>query len=251
MTGDYLDDPLSIELGNLVATPPRDLAGALFGDWTRVDGPLGELYVAFTDLGVSYIRTVESVEDDDKQFEQRYHDLFQRPLRRTSAAPVGLQKALRGQGARDVPVDLRVLTPFERDVLTATREIPTGQTRPYAWVARAIGRPKAVRAVGTALGNNPVPLLIPCHRVTRSDGQLGQYVFGAELKERLLRAEDTNVDEVLTLAKSRFVYVGYDGVVCYPTCTRARNAKDPKGFRSVAAAEIAGYTPCDICTPAG
>ncbi len=65
-------------------------------------------------------------------------------------------------------------------MLSAAALIPRGQTRPYAWVAERAGRPKAVRAVGSALGRNPVPLLIPCHRVTRSDGSLGDYVFGAD-----------------------------------------------------------------------
>ncbi|GAA3035900.1 methylated-DNA--[protein]-cysteine S-methyltransferase [Actinokineospora globicatena] len=251
MTGDDSFDEFALRLGGLAVAPPRDLTGAVYGDWTRLDGPVGELLVAFTEVGVSYIRTAESVGDDDDTFRERFHALFQRPLRRTSDAPAGLRQAVRGHGAAQVPVDLRVLTAFERDVLTATRAIPTGQTRPYAWVARAIGRPKAVRAVGTALGNNPVPLLIPCHRVTRSDGNLGQYVFGADTKERLLRAEETNVDELLDFARSRIAYVGADGVVCYPTCTRARSAADPRGFRTLAAAEAAGLRPCDLCTPAG
>ncbi|SER41766.1 methylated-DNA--[protein]-cysteine S-methyltransferase [Actinokineospora terrae] len=251
MTGEDSHDPLALRLGGLAVAPPRDLTGSVYGDWTRVDGPVGELLVAFTEVGVSYIRTAASVGDDDDTFRERFHALFQRPLRRASDVPAGLRQALRGHGAAGVAVDLRVLTPFERDVLTATREIPTGQTRPYAWVAHAIGRPKAVRAVGTALGNNPVPLLIPCHRVTRSDGSLGQYVFGAEVKERLLRAEETNVDELLDLARSRVAYVGSGGVYCYPTCTRARTAADPRGLRTLAAARAAGLRPCELCTPAG
>ncbi|MBM7769799.1 O-6-methylguanine DNA methyltransferase [Actinokineospora baliensis] len=251
MTGEDINNPLALRLGGLAVAPPRDLTGALYGDWTRLDGPVGELLVAFTDLGVSYIRTAESVDDDDERFRERFRALFQRPLRRATDAPAGLRQAVRGHGAKEIPVDLRVLTPFERDVLTATRDIPTGQTRPYAWVARAIGRPKAVRAVGTALGNNPVPLLIPCHRVTRSDGTLGQYVFGAETKERLLRAEDTNVDTLADLAKSHITYLATDGVVCYPTCPRARAATNPRGFRTLAAAQAAGNHPCDLCTPAG
>ncbi|GAA2961723.1 methylated-DNA--[protein]-cysteine S-methyltransferase [Actinokineospora diospyrosa] len=251
MTGEDIHDPLALRLGGLAVAPPRDLTGALFGDWTRVDGPVGELLVAFTDIGVSYIRTADSVGDDDERFRERFRTLFQRPLRRTTDAPAGLRQAVRGKGANRVPVDLRVLTDFERDVLTATRDIPTGQTRPYAWVARAIGRPKAVRAVGTALGNNPVPLLIPCHRVTRSDGTLGQYVFGADTKERLLRSEDTDVDQLMDLARSHIAYQATDGVVCYPTCTRVRSAANPRGFRTLAAAEAAGNRPCELCAPAG
>ena len=68
--------------------------------------------------------------------------------------------------------DLRRLSPFERDVLRKTLEIPRGEARTYGWIAREIGRPGAVRAVGSALNKNPIPLLIPCHRVVRSDGQI-------------------------------------------------------------------------------
>ncbi len=67
------------------------------------------------------------------------------------------------------------LTPFQCKVLRVTLEIPLGETRTYAWVARHIGNPKAVRAVGQALRKNPYPLIIPCHRVIRSDGSLGKY----------------------------------------------------------------------------
>ena len=77
----------------------------------------------------------------------------------------------------------------KRDVLGATSTIPRGQTRPYGWIAAEIGRPKAVRAVGTAVGRNPVPLLIPCHRVVRSDGSPGEYVFGPDAKQALLARE--------------------------------------------------------------
>ena len=82
----------------------------------------------------------------------------------------------------DVKVEKKViamkpaeLTPFERSVLKATLEIPFGETRTYAWVARQVGKPGAARAVGQALRKNPYPLIIPCHRVIRSDGTLGKY----------------------------------------------------------------------------
>ncbi|MBF0486181.1 MAG: MGMT family protein [Candidatus Omnitrophica bacterium] len=69
----------------------------------------------------------------------------------------------------------RTLTPFEWAVLKATLDIPFGETRTYAWVAKRIGKPRAVRAVGSALRKNPYPLIIPCHRVIKSDGSLGRY----------------------------------------------------------------------------
>ena len=88
-----------------------------------------------------------------------------------------------------------------------------------------------MRAVGSALGRNPVPLLIPCHRVTRSDGSLGEYVFGADAKERLLRAEDVDVDGVVELARRGVRLVGSEatGVVCYPPCGDVRGRAAGRG----------------------
>ena len=88
-----------------------------------------------------------------------------------------------------VPVDLSRSTEFQRKVWRTLQTIPYGQTRTYAWVAGKIGRPKAVRAVGAACGANPVPLIMPCHRVLRSDGSLGGFSAGLEWKKRLLALE--------------------------------------------------------------
>lgn len=80
-------------------------------------------------------------------------------------------------------------TPFQKRVWAALREIPYGETRSYADIARRIGRPRAVRAVGTANGRNPFSILVPCHRVIASDGSLGGYAGGLEPKSRLLALE--------------------------------------------------------------
>lgn len=84
------------------------------------------------------------------------------------------------------PADFKELTPFEWAVLKATSEIPFGETRTYAWVAKRIGKPKAVRAVGQALRRNPWPLLIPCHRVIKSDGSLGKYAGKDDGRKKFL-----------------------------------------------------------------
>ena len=89
------------------------------------------------------------------------------------------------------------LTAFEWSVLKATLEIPFGQTRTYAWVARRIRRPKAVRAVGQALRKNPYPLLIPCHRVIKSDGSLGKYAGKDDGRKRELILLERFILEVL------------------------------------------------------
>ena len=87
-------------------------------------------------------------------------------------------------------MDLSFVSPFEQAVLAACRAIPRGEVRTYADLAAAVGRPGAARAVGNAMRRNPVPLLVPCHRVVRRDGTIGQYSMGGpEMKRRLLQLE--------------------------------------------------------------
>jgi methylated-DNA-[protein]-cysteine S-methyltransferase len=86
-------------------------------------------------------------------------------------------------------LDLECATPFQRQVWEATRSIPYGETRSYSWVANCIGKPAAVRAVGQALGKNPLPIVVPCHRVIAADGDLRGFGGGLEMKRTLLRLE--------------------------------------------------------------
>ncbi|MGD0017346.1 MAG: methylated-DNA--[protein]-cysteine S-methyltransferase [Verrucomicrobiia bacterium] len=92
-----------------------------------------------------------------------------------------------------VPLSLTTGTPFQRKVWRALRGIPHGETRSYAWVAGKIGRPHAVRAVGAACGANPVPIIIPCHRVVYTNGSLGGFSAGLSWKRRLLHLERTKI----------------------------------------------------------
>ena len=91
--------------------------------------------------------------------------------------------------AFDQPLDWRAIKPFQRAVLQAARTIPFGETRSYGWIAQKIGNPRASRAVGRALGANPIPIILPCHRVIASDGGLGGYGGGVPLKKKLLQLE--------------------------------------------------------------
>ena len=93
----------------------------------------------------------------------------------------------------EVPLDLSAHTPFLRKVWEATRTIPYGETRSYAELAAMVGHPRAYRAVGRAMALNPVPIIIPCHRVIGSDGRLHGYGGGLELKQRLLDMERRNL----------------------------------------------------------
>ena len=98
----------------------------------------------------------------------------------------------------ELPIDVRG-TAFQEAVWKELRRIPLGETRSYADIAAAVGQPQAVRAVGTANGSNPVAVLVPCHRVIRSDGSLGGYAGGLERKRRLLEAERATAQRALDL----------------------------------------------------
>ena len=93
----------------------------------------------------------------------------------------------------DSAVDLTWATPFQRTVLNELRNVPYGQTRSYGWLAEMAGSPGAVRAVGQVMASNPVPVIVPCHRIVRSDGSLGGYGAGLETKAQLLRLEGLRV----------------------------------------------------------
>ena len=90
------------------------------------------------------------------------------------------------------------LTHFEKKVYTVVKNIPVGEVKTYAWVAKKAGKPKAARAVGNALNKNPFPVIVPCHRVVHSDGSIGEYAFGRDLKSKLLEIENAfrNKDKI-------------------------------------------------------
>lgn len=129
-----------------------------------------------------------------------------RPAPRAEAAPLRqareeLAEYLAGRRTFfTLPLDLASLSPFDRAALDAAAAIPYGQTQSYAWIAERLGHPGAARAVGAAMAANPVPLLLPCHRVVRSDGGLGGYIFGLPVKAALLELERRRLAEAASPA---------------------------------------------------
>lgn len=162
--------------------------------YVLVDGPVGSLFVAFGDRGLSRVAPAGPNDLSPAQFERQYELRLGRRARPAAGPPPGLLAALHVGSPRGLAVDLSRLSAFGRAVLTVTAEIPFGQVRSYTWVAEQVGRPGAVRAVGSALARNPVPVVIPCHRVVRSDGRVGEYAFGAACKRALLEREGVELD---------------------------------------------------------
>lgn len=219
--------------------------------YVTAESALGDVYVAWNAEGVSAVRR----SGDEEAFEAWYAERFERrcvPAVEDDSIASAARAKLRGQDA-DVPVDLHECSEFERRVLRKAAEIAGGSARPYNWIAREIGSPGATRAVGNALGRNPVPLLIPCHRVVRSDYSAGGYVFGGEAKRALLEREGVNFDAIGELVRRGFRYVGCDeGYFCLPTCGDiACRIGEPgyMGLHSLDEAHAHGLTPCDSCRP--
>jgi O-6-methylguanine DNA methyltransferase len=222
--------------------------------WTEVAGPIGALAVAW---GPDGITAVERIGDPDG-FETAYRLRTGRSVVRVAAMPERLaaqvERRLRGDRTSGPPIDLGGLTEFEQAVLRKTMEIPYGEVRPYSWVAREIARPRAVRAVGSALANNPVPFVIPCHRVVRADGHIGQYgAGGPEAKRAVLGVEGVDTAALERLAGSGIRFTGSDttGIYCYPSCRHARRTSQAHrvGFHNAEEAIGAGYRPCRVCRP--
>lgn len=177
------------ELGMTPATYSRGGQGVDI-NYTIVASPMGRLLTAMTERGVCSVR----MGDSDAKLEKELREEFPHAqIKRNDSALRGSVKKILNhltnhEPALDLPLDIRA-TAFQRQVWDQLRAIPYGQTVSYGDVAKALGKPGAVRAVGRACATNPVALVIPCHRVVREDKSLGGYRWGLQRKNRLLDHE--------------------------------------------------------------
>lgn len=198
------DDELPRDLARSYSIPPEHLtalrdrlaaaandAGLLDVAFRTVDSPVGPLLIAATEAGL--VRVAYAREGHDAVLQTLSDRISPRVLHapgRLDAAARELDEYFARQRHHfDVPLDWRLSGGFRATVLHQLPQIGYGHTASYADIAQLVNNPKAVRAVGTACATNPLPLIVPCHRVVRSDGGIGQYVGGTDAKRTLLTLE--------------------------------------------------------------
>lgn len=218
-----------------------------------IETDFGPAHVGFTPKGISAVKL--DVKEGDN-FESYYKDRLGRTTVRGSlpeAYAEEVRRAIRGEKIAKPPVTLEGLTEFEQTVLQHLARIPTGEVRPYAWLAREVGRPKAIRAVGTVMARNPVPFLMPCHRLVPSTGGVGNYYYGPEMKWTLLEREGIPREDLANWKQRgvRFIGSRTTGIYCYPTCRDARRIQKQHRIEFNDAEEAAnnGCRPCKHCRP--
>ena len=186
LTGDDIEQLLHTRL---VDEAERD--GVLDVSYRTIDSPIGPLLLAATPDGL--VRVAFDCEGHDVVLAQLASDISPRILRAPrllDGAAAQLDEYFNGRRrAFDVAIDFQLAHGFRRTVLTHLRDVAYGETASYAMLAAASGSPNAVRAVGSACANNPLPLVVPCHRVVRSDGSIGRYRGGTAAKQALLAME--------------------------------------------------------------
>ena len=154
--------------------------------WAQVNTTLGPMLVAATDKGICRLSFNEGRDELERRFPNA--EIVEGDADFARLLSQVIEAVEQPGDARHIPVDVQG-TAFQEAVWAELRKIPPGESRSYAQIAAAVGKPKAVRAAGSANGANNVAVLIPCHRVVRSDGSLGGYAYGEDIKRELLRRE--------------------------------------------------------------
>ena len=162
----------------------------------RIESPFGPIFLARTTQGICRVSFLSRNEADFLR-DLEAHDLLPSFDPEKLGREAGeLEDYFSGRRTTfQLPIDLRFVTPFQERVLRATARIPFGSVSSYGEIARQIGKPEARRAVGGALGHNPIPIIIPCHRVIAADGSIGGYTGGLEIKRELFRIEGISLKE--------------------------------------------------------
>jgi O-6-methylguanine DNA methyltransferase len=245
-------DELAHAVKSLTIVPERSCRDAVKKEIADSYGRVEDAWVAFSNGRIRMIAEAESIDDVRAAYAKKYGRVLE-PATIPDALRRQVLAALRGEGVDTPKVDLDAANDLEHDVLQTLIRIPRGEVRTYAWVARQAGRPRAVRAVASVIARNPVPYIVPCHRVVPSSGGVGNYIFGSATKRALLEREGVNVDELDALAREHVRYIGSrtTHIFCFPTCRDAKRIqeKNRMPFRDADDALESGYRPCRHCQP--
>jgi len=157
--------------------------------YAEVRTDFGVFRIVCSPKGITSIHPAsQRASDFEKVYKKRFGEY---PLNRDipDTYKKAIRAALRAQPVPSVAIDWTHFTPFQRKVLKKLQKVPAGKVQTYAWLARQAGHPKAARAVGNVMAQNPIPVLIPCHRIVPASGGIGNYGLGKKLKKELLSRE--------------------------------------------------------------
>jgi O-6-methylguanine DNA methyltransferase len=243
---------LADAIKSLVVVPERSCRDEVKAQIADSFDSVDDVFVAFSNGRIRMIAEAESIDEVREAYAKKYGRVLE-PATIPSALRRQVLAALRGDGVDTPKVDLDAANDLEHDVLQTLTRIPRGEVRTYAWVARQAGRPRAVRAVASIIARNPVPYVVPCHRVVPSSGGVGNYIFGSATKRALLEREGVDVDGLDALAREHVRFIGSrtTHIFCFPTCRDAKRIqeKNRMPFRDADVALESGYRPCRHCQP--
>ncbi len=217
--------------------------------WFDFELPIGTIRLVHDE------HLVHMVDNDPHRYELRakYELGFAPQHADSKRVRIEAEQVLSGRKRGSDIAFLGELTTFQQSVLRATSRIPRGAIRPYNWVAREAGNAGAVRATGTCLGHNPVPFIVPCHRVVRADYALGKYSAGGPEVKRAVLSMEGLTDRQLEWIQHAPRFVGQTNSMefCLPACG-GLDESDPtvlRAFQRPEDALNAGFAPCDVCRP--
>jgi methylated-DNA-[protein]-cysteine S-methyltransferase len=218
-----------------------------------IDSPVGPLFIADGPRGLLAVHFMDTKGADPLEMMRGKFDVIED---RAAAHRIGDEIRRFVAGDRDAlkhDIDLSLVeSDFRRRALTRLCKVPLGSVVTYQGLARAVGAPDAQRAIGSAMGSNPVPIYIPCHRVIKSDLSIGNYGGGVERKLKLLRAEGFAVGKDLRVPARAVMGHQRTHIYCRPQCSAAQRADMGRVyiFANPEKAQSAGLRACKICHPA-
>ena len=218
-----------------------------------IDSPMGRLFIADGPRGILSIHFMDGKGPEPIEMMRGKFDIVED---RSAADRIGEEIRRFVAGDREAlthDIDLSLVeSEFKRRALTRLRKVPLGSVVTYQGLARAVGAPDAQRAIGSAMGSNPVPIYVPCHRVIKSDLSIGNYGGGVERKLKLLRAEGFAVGKDLRVPAHAVMGHQRTHIYCRPQCPAARRADSGRMyiFADSDKARGAGLRACKICHPA-